>query len=165
MPSFMGNESNGRSIMVVGIDFSEHSSRALTAARNMLASAADSQLHIVHVFPALQTLGLGASAVSGDALALEPVREARALLDSAAANIKGDGGRISAHFRFGDPAREIAQLATELNADLVVVGTQGRTGIGRMVLGSTAERVVRMAPCTVLTVRAQQHHAGVEVAS
>jgi universal stress protein A len=56
-------------------------------------------------------------------------------------------------FRTGTAPEEIAQAATDENADLVVVGTHGRTGINRLVIGSVAERVVRIAPCPVLTVK------------
>jgi universal stress protein A len=53
----------------------------------------------------------------------------------------------------GDPAREIVALTAEGRYDLVVLGTHGRTGLSRLLLGSVAERVVREAPCPVLTIR------------
>lgn len=51
---------------------------------------------------------------------------------------------------FGDPAREIVDRAREIQADLVVMGTHGRTGLKRLLLGSVAEKVLRLAPCPVL---------------
>jgi len=54
----------------------------------------------------------------------------------------------------GDPATAILQVAQERRCDLIVLGTHGRRGLGRMLLGSVAEQVVRKAPCPVLTVRA-----------
>jgi len=51
----------------------------------------------------------------------------------------------------GDPASAVAQLAAEENADMIVMGTHGRTGLTRLLMGSVAERVVRRAPCPVLT--------------
>jgi nucleotide-binding universal stress UspA family protein len=57
------------------------------------------------------------------------------------------------HVRLGDPAWHITSLAAELRADLVVVGTHGRRGLDRLLIGSVAERVVRTAPCPVLVVR------------
>jgi nucleotide-binding universal stress UspA family protein len=54
----------------------------------------------------------------------------------------------------GDAATEIVALARELKADLIVMGTHGRSGLGRLVLGSVAEAVLRRAPCPVLTVKA-----------
>ena len=55
--------------------------------------------------------------------------------------------------RLGSPAAEIIAAATDLHADLVCIGTHGRGGIARVLLGSVAEHVVRQAPCPVLTVR------------
>ena len=51
----------------------------------------------------------------------------------------------------GDPADEIVALAEEEKADLIVMGTHGRTGLGRLLMGSVAEAVVRCAPCPVFT--------------
>src|SRR5262245_54736671 len=51
----------------------------------------------------------------------------------------------------GEPAAAIVELAKEENADLIVMGTHGRTGLSRVLMGSTAEAVVRRAPCPVLT--------------
>ena len=59
--------------------------------------------------------------------------------------------------RAGDPVREIVSYAAETNADLVVLGTHGRGPVAHMLMGSVAERVVRTAPCPVLTVRHPQH--------
>jgi len=53
----------------------------------------------------------------------------------------------------GDPATVIQQVAQEVNADLIVMGTHGRKGLVRLLLGSVAEQTVRQAPCPVLTVR------------
>ncbi len=55
----------------------------------------------------------------------------------------------------GDPAEEILRAAQDLKADLIVLGTHGRTGLARLLMGSVAEQVVRRAPCPVLTVRTQ----------
>ena len=53
----------------------------------------------------------------------------------------------------GDEATEIIRLAADKAVDLIVMGTHGRSGIGRMLMGSVAEKVVRRAPCPVLTVK------------
>jgi nucleotide-binding universal stress UspA family protein len=54
----------------------------------------------------------------------------------------------------GEPGEEILRLAKERHCDLIVMGTHGRTGLGRLLMGSVAERVVRKAPCPVLTLKA-----------
>lgn len=56
--------------------------------------------------------------------------------------------------RVGDPATELLQLQKECGADLVVMGTHGRSGVARLVLGSVAERLLRDAGCPVMTIRA-----------
>ena len=64
------------------------------------------------------------------------------------------GGPITTEVRTGPAARMILEFATEKGIDLIVMGTHGRTGLAHIVMGSVAERVVRMAPCPVLTLRA-----------
>lgn len=56
-------------------------------------------------------------------------------------------------FLSGDPATEIVRYATDANIDLIVLGTHGRTGVERLLMGSVAERVMREAPCTVMVVK------------
>jgi nucleotide-binding universal stress UspA family protein len=60
---------------------------------------------------------------------------------------------VEAQFRSGAPAEEIVHFAAEQSVDLIVMGTHGWTGLKHLVLGSTAENVVRSANCPVLTVR------------
>jgi universal stress protein A len=67
--------------------------------------------------------------------------------------------------RVGRPFDEICQAATEEQADLIVISTHGYTGLKHVLLGSTAERVVRHAPCPVLTLRAKVPAAGVKPAA
>jgi nucleotide-binding universal stress UspA family protein len=61
--------------------------------------------------------------------------------------------RVEHRLETGDPAEAIVQIAGEVDAGLIVMGTHGRSGLGRLLLGSVAERVLREAPCPVLTVR------------
>jgi universal stress protein A len=69
----------------------------------------------------------------------------------------GQGLQITREVRVGTPFLEIVRHAKDINADLVVIGTHGRSGLAHVLLGSTAEKVVRKAPCPVLTVRPQGH--------
>ena len=64
---------------------------------------------------------------------------------------------VQVHVRFGKAFREIVAVASETTADLVVIATHGHTGLSRILLGSTAELVVRHAPCPVLVVREHEH--------
>ena len=60
--------------------------------------------------------------------------------------------------RQGPPFLEIVRYAKENDIDLIIMGTHGRSGLAHMLLGSVAEKVVRKAPCAVLTVRPSDHH-------
>jgi len=62
---------------------------------------------------------------------------------------------IAVHHAFleGDPAAEISRYAADVGIDVIVIGTHGRTGVDRLVMGSVAERVMREAPCSVLVVK------------
>jgi nucleotide-binding universal stress UspA family protein len=58
---------------------------------------------------------------------------------------------------FGDPGSEITSFAKQVNAGLIVISSHGRTGVRRFMMGSVAERVVRLAPCPVLVLRGDDH--------
>ena len=79
------------------------------------------------------------------------LRFLRACLEALDAQLRDLG--IGLVVREGDPAVVVPAVASEAGADLVVVGTHGRTGVRRVLMGSVAERVVRHAGCAVLTVR------------
>jgi nucleotide-binding universal stress UspA family protein len=70
---------------------------------------------------------------------------------------QGPTARVEHHLVEGDAAAEIIHLAGETKCDLIVMGTHGRTGLGRLLMGSVAEQVIRKAPCPVLTVKSARH--------
>ena len=65
--------------------------------------------------------------------------------------------KVKTLLRVGNPAKEIVSAADDINADLILLSTHGRTGVGRVFLGSVAEQVTRYARCPVLTVREREH--------
>lgn len=79
------------------------------------------------------------------------LREAGAELARTAQALSG--GRVDKRIELGEPAHTITRVADELDVDVIVVGSHGRSGISRLLLGSTSEHVVRSAPCPVLVVR------------
>jgi nucleotide-binding universal stress UspA family protein len=79
-------------------------------------------------------------------------REA-AMRELAKLPLPGELVRVEHRLGGGEAAAEILRVARESGADLIVVGTQGRTGLARVLIGSVAEDVLREAPCPVLTVR------------
>src|SRR5690349_16210210 len=149
-------------VILVGIDYSEASALALEQTFALAAARPGAEVHVVNV---VQTYGpqvVYEMPVDSSALAVLTVAEARKRLTGyvdeqyTAFRAHHDAGgiqRVIVHVRFDAIADEIAQLAADLEADLVVVGTHGRRGISRLLLGSSAEATVRLAPCPVLVVR------------
>jgi nucleotide-binding universal stress UspA family protein len=85
------------------------------------------------------------------------VSSAESHLADLVAGLVKDGLAASAAVRVGAPVDEILRSVNDEKADLVVIGTHGRTGLAHLLLGSVAERVVRLAKAPVLTVRAPEH--------
>jgi nucleotide-binding universal stress UspA family protein len=147
--------------IVVGFDFSPQSELALEEAVTLGAAAPPSTLHVVGV------LGHGGHGLGGTAPfhhirfqeAEATQREIAARIEATLARRGMAGMRAFVHCRIGKPAREILQLAGEARADLVIVGTHGRRGVERIVMGSVAEEIVRGAPCPVLVMRPSRHEA------
>ena len=83
--------------------------------------------------------------------------QVRRRLDQFAEGLKAEAGAVSTRLVSGVPFIEILGVAKEQGADMIVMGTHGRTGLPHMLIGSVAEKVVRKAPCPVLTVRHPEH--------
>jgi len=78
---------------------------------------------------------------------------ARKLLDDTVASLSKHGVDIEGVLRSGNPFAEIVHFASRENIDLIVMATHGRTGLEHMLMGSVTEKVIRKAPCPVLTIR------------
>jgi nucleotide-binding universal stress UspA family protein len=83
--------------------------------------------------------------------------EAQRILRDVADAAAKVGASVETKVATGIPSEEIARVAKELPADLIIMGTHGRAGMSHLLLGSVAEKVVRNAPCPVLTVRKEEH--------
>jgi nucleotide-binding universal stress UspA family protein len=152
-------------VVVVGIDYSPASNLALDKAFELAGAHALSEVHVVNVVQLYGTQALvdspaDPSGFSNISLADASTQVARyadqrwgAYLTKRGDSDEGRFARVISHLRLEAPAHEIAQIAADLEADLVVVGTHGRRGISRLLLGSVAEAVVRLAPCPVFVVR------------
>jgi len=120
--------------IVVPTDFSTCAEEAWALAQRV-AQTCGSELVLVHVLEA------------------PPDTEIGKTLEQWAAQARQRGLKARIAVRTGAPHQEVVALATDERADLVVIGTHGRGGLNRALLGSVADRVVRLAPCPVLTVR------------
>jgi universal stress protein A len=135
-------------------DFSRASSPALRRAV-ALARACRAPLVLLHVMtPPSPFIGEGAPPSSYVDLLTLARRSAKRRLAAALARVKRERVRVQAIFAEGLPADAILRAARCTRADLIVMGTHGRTGVSRVFLGSVAERIVRESRCPVLTVRA-----------
>jgi universal stress protein A len=147
--------------ILVPTDFSESAKRALRYAQRF-AEQFQAEVILVHVIepivypPELGYASFEVPMVTEQALRQSATKELEAL------QRKLGGRQLSVRFsvRTGRPFNEIAEAARELGADLIIISTHGFTGLKHALLGSTAERVVRHAPCPVLTVREPEGRSG-----
>jgi nucleotide-binding universal stress UspA family protein len=133
-------QSTDRIVILTAVDGTAASTYAANAAAR-LGAFAGSQLHFVHVLPPFDEKSRDHAIDRGKAV-LEEV-----------ARTSGVGDRASYHLAAGTPWREIVQLAADLHADLIVVGTHDRPPLERMILGSVAEQIVKKALCPVYVAR------------
>lgn len=142
--------------ILVPTDFSDRSRAALSVAGSL---ARDHQARVVLLFV------LEPPVVAGElGVALPPPEGYQAQLEERLRSSRPDAPEVPVEHRIteGPVGDSICRMATELGCDLIVMGTHGRAGIGRLLLGSVAEDVLRHAPCPVLTVReAPLEHEGV----
>lgn len=149
-------------VVVAGFDFSPPSALALEEAIRIAAEHPNATLHVVHVASAhggtirleLEDESRSVSPEEAETLLASRVQ---AVLDQRRTTGLGAPKRFETRLRGGSVASDVVAFATELEADLIVIGTHGRTGVRRMLLGSVADVVVREAGCPVLVVRAKDY--------
>lgn len=135
--------------IVVPTDFSDCAREAWEVAKG-LSALSGGELVVCYVLPG--DLRYGQDAFAADR-AVNVRAWAKAALDDLVLDARAKGLEARAEVRTGVAHQEIVGLAHDERADLIVIGTHGRGGINRMLLGSVADRVIRLAPCAVLTVR------------
>jgi nucleotide-binding universal stress UspA family protein len=149
--------------ILVPTDFSPTSDVALGYA-NQLAEKLGATVHLVHALEDPYTAAAFAAEAYSTlpaALRQDLIREAQRQLAERLATTGAPERRGTAEVVSGHPSRVIVEYASGLGADLIVIGTHGRSGVPHLLLGSVAERVVRTAPCPVVTIRdAPAGHTG-----
>ncbi|HEY6749962.1 MAG TPA: universal stress protein [Rubrobacteraceae bacterium] len=144
--------------ILLATDGSEEAALAVKTAAD-IATKTGSELHVVYVGPSLEYAGMGPPQIADiPAPTHEQLStEARELLDAEVEQVKAAGGTVAqAHLGLGAPDQEIVDLAEKLSAGLVVIGSRGRGGIRRALMGSVSDSVVRHAHCPVLVVRREE---------
>ncbi len=141
--------------ILVPTDFSESSNSAYRYALRF-GQQFRAELHVIHVLePVLlpQFAGLPEAPAFSDKELASAEEKLRVWADSVTAM----GVNANMVLRNGLPAHEIVEAAKDLDVDLIIIATHGHTGWKHFCIGSTAERVVRAAPCPVLVVREKEH--------
>jgi nucleotide-binding universal stress UspA family protein len=143
--------------VLVPTDFSEASDVALRYGR-AFADAFGAALHVVHVVEepygqpwAVEAYGFSLSALQDDWIKDAQRRMTTVISEDERARLHAVTTTVLGH-----PVMEVLRYATDQAIDLIVMGTHGRGPLSHVVMGSVAERVVRKAPCPVMTVRAEE---------
>ena len=136
-----------KNCVVVPFDFSAESANAIITAQAFVEDIRN--LHVVHILPQmlLSEPGIYWGAMDDDK------RRQHAVIAFRNRPAEGTLRDIDFTVRIGDAGREIVSFAEQIKADLIVMPSHGRTGFNRLVLGSVAERVVRLARCSVLILK------------
>lgn len=142
--------------ILVPVDFSKCSLKALTYAL-AFAKQFKAEITLLYVVQPYYVPGDYAGGLDYAALEKEIEDSSEQRLNELAKKVIGKKAAYHVLLEVGRPVDEITRTADELNTDLIIIATHGHTGLKHVVLGSTAENVVRHAPCPVLTVRVEEH--------
>jgi universal stress protein A len=139
------------------VDFSEGSERAVQYAVD-LAKSLNATVSLLHVYETpMQWVPAGIAYTAeepGAVFDFARLKDAlRVKLEQLRSRAAQSGVTVHAHLAQGAPAHGIVEQAADLGASLIVMSTHGRRGLDHLLLGSVAERVLRLAKCPVLTVR------------
>lgn len=137
--------------LLVATDFSSFSDRALDYAAGM-ATKFGAEVFIIHVIESLNYSLTDTMTLVGHEKALTVT--AKALLENLVKQLSEKDRSVRSILVSGTPYREIIKISQEEKVDLIVVGTHGRSGVEHFLLGSVAEKVIRLAACPVVTVPA-----------
>lgn len=139
--------------ILVPIDFSDYSKKALQYSVN-IAKKFEADISLVYVIePAVYPADFSMGQIAVPAADMDLHERAKEELKNLAAAEIGDDVSVEIILKTGKPFVEIIETATDIDADLIIIATHGHTGVEHLLFGSTAEKVVRKAPCPVLTLR------------
>jgi len=136
--------------ILIPVDFSSYSQEAIDYG-SVIGKKFNAGIILMHVIEALPYSVTDSLAIIGHRRALETI--AKSLLQNLSEILREKEVSVSTFLARGAPHREILRKAERERVDLIVMGTHGRTGLEHLVLGSVAEKVVRLSACPVLTVR------------
>ena len=144
--------------IVVGIDYTPVGDAVIAEAIAQAAARQDAVLHVVHAVGSELSTGRTAAGIRKLETTIEKGgAKLKTYLDRARSAPALAGRNLIAHVRFGAASEAIVQLAVDVDADLVVVGTTPRKGIAKLVHSSVSSKVLKHAECPVLLVRTKNH--------
>jgi nucleotide-binding universal stress UspA family protein len=117
------------------------------------AATYDAHLDLLHVIEMPLFVGIYSGLVTANDLVPDVKEQSLARLKNLWAQVDSADVQAVLHIEEGSAAASIVDFAVQRRADLIVIASQGRSGIARFLIGSVAERVVRTAPCPVLTIK------------
>lgn len=139
--------------ILVPIDFSDYSKNALKYSVSM-ATKFSAKMYLIYVIePMIYPADFSMGQIAVPAHDTDMSERARQELTSLANSEIHESIEFQIIIKSGKPFMEIIETASELNIDLIIISTHGHTGVEHLLFGSTAEKVVRKAPCPVLTIR------------
>jgi nucleotide-binding universal stress UspA family protein len=138
---------------VVGVDFAETGNYAIQEALRLARRSPGAEIHLVHALPKDPWIKEDGMARSSEAIEKAYRRLRETILDLAGALPDQWEQKVSFHVRIGDAAEALHQVAVDVDADLVIVGTHGRRGVEKLLLGSVASKLVQSARLPVLIAR------------
>jgi universal stress protein A len=141
---------------LVPIDLSASAEQALDYAIR-LAQTLNARLTVLHVIQPAPMAGVDVGVVLPQTYLQEVEEAVQRSLEAALARVTAAGLTGEQIVLYGVPFQEIVETAKARYVDLIVMGTHGHTGLMHVILGSVAEKVVRLAPCSVLVVRPVAH--------
>jgi len=144
-------------VIVVGTDGSESAGIAVARA-TALAKLTSGSLHVVSAYKGVSVASVGMAATAGaatvdmDLVNRSASEGAELVCERAASEARREGVKVELHAVPGDAADVLISVATEVHADLIVIGNRGMSGARRFVLGSVPNKVSHHCPCSLLIV-------------
>lgn len=140
-------------VVLAATDFSDVSMKAVNEALK-IAQQAEAEFHLLHIIDSKDVPeDLISRVPEGSTLRQEINEEATKRLDAFVASLNADRTQIQSHLTWGTPWQEIRRIAKHQAAELIVIGTVGRSGVKGLLLGNTAERVLDSCDCSILAIK------------
>lgn len=149
----MKANANDRTVIIAAVDRTATSEPVIYTATSLATAIARAELHFLYVIDPAPTPNLPSSPSM-----TEMLRQGRVFVDDLTREAATRfSGRVAGHIAAGEPHKQILQLASDLEADLIVVGSHGKKALERLMMGSVSQAVVKKAQCAVLVARPKSY--------